>query len=173
MWLLRSGDRSSPNAACAKKNLDRTGIDPRSCSGEGLENEVWRRPWFPASKFQPCPPSSKMSSHAAPQYHNRRRSTSKPYKRPSGSYPAHPDWPDGVTIGLRVQYAGSKADRFSRQHEAVEVPGNLMREVREDLTAIRFGTASPKNGNAHFSSRLPGGVDIVWPAYKVRLKYGP
>ncbi|VDB94143.1 unnamed protein product [Peniophora sp. CBMAI 1063] len=116
----------------------------------------------------PAPIASPMSSYVPSYSNDRRRSTSKPYKKPSLNFPPHPDWPDGVTIGLRVQYAGSKAARFPRQSGAVEVPANLLREVREDLTAVKMGTASPKTGNAHFSSQLAGAVDLVWPAYKMR-----
>ncbi|KZV76196.1 hypothetical protein PENSPDRAFT_747890, partial [Peniophora sp. CONT] len=118
-----------------------------------------------------------MSSHTHPASNNnhfnnknRRRSTSKTWKKPSGGghWPTHPDWPDGVTIGLRVQYTGVKAARFPQQYASAEVQSDLLRDVRADLTAIGLGTASPKTGNAHFSSSLPNAVDVFWPAYKMR-----
>lgn len=145
------------------RNLDR--IDPRLDSIVAANKAQ--------NSFEGCclsaPTATQMSAHPHSNYKIKKQSTSGTWKKPSGrSWPTHPDWPDGVTIGLRVQYTGSKAAQFPQQHGLVEVPADLLREVRGDITAVKLGTASPKTGNAHFSTRLPGGIDLVWPAYKVR-----
>ncbi|KZV64240.1 hypothetical protein PENSPDRAFT_690932 [Peniophora sp. CONT] len=73
-----------------------------------------------------------------------------------------------VTIGLRIQYTGTKALHFPRALPGVPepVPKSLLQDVRKDLTAMALSGALPKDGNAHFSALMPRTVELVWPQTK-------
>lgn len=83
-----------------------------------------------------------------------------------------------VTIGLRIQYVGSKALHFPRALPGVPepIPKSLLQDVRQDLKTLGLGSVLPKDGNAHFSALMSHTVEIVWPqpqAHQVLLYLKP
>ena len=75
-----------------------------------------------------------------------------------------------VTIGLRIQYTGTKSLHFPRALSGVPelVPKSLLQDVRQDLRALGLGSALPPSDNAYLSARMKHTAEITWPHMQAR-----
>ena len=75
-----------------------------------------------------------------------------------------------VTIGLRMQYTGSKALHFPRALPGTpeSIPRSLLQDVRQDLKSLGMESVLPAECNAHFSALMKHTAEMFWPSLQAR-----